>query len=143
MIATVLLLAGLPLLARRFFGPPSPGRAGRSLRVLFCAAILALLPAFAIVEVFANLTPAPAAYRSIFCIAQGWSSIQGCGGVPEVERRSALGGRDRAPADDRRVPGLILFLTSRRSRVTRSTLAIGTGTGLVFGWSCTRWHPSG
>ena len=28
-IATVLLLAGLPLLARRFFGPASPSRAGR------------------------------------------------------------------------------------------------------------------
>ena len=53
-IATVLLLAGLPLLARRFFGPPSPSRAGRSLRVLCCAAILALLPALYIVETFAT-----------------------------------------------------------------------------------------
>ena len=54
-IATVLLLAGLPLLARRFFGPPSPSRAGRSLRVFCCAAILALLPGLSIVETFANL----------------------------------------------------------------------------------------
>jgi hypothetical protein len=29
--------------------------------------------------------------------------------------------------------GVILFLTSRRSRVTRGTLAIGAGTGLLFG----------
>ena len=29
--------------------------------------------------------------------------------------------------------GVILFLTSRRSQVTRSTLAIGTTTGLLFG----------
>jgi hypothetical protein len=29
--------------------------------------------------------------------------------------------------------GVTLFLTSRRSRVTRSTLATGTGTGLLFG----------
>ena len=57
-IATVLLLAGLPLLARRFFGPPNPSRAGRFLRVFCCAAILALMPALAIVEAFANLTPA-------------------------------------------------------------------------------------
>ena len=42
-IATVLLLAGLPLLSRRFFGPPSPSRAGRSLRVFCSAAILALM----------------------------------------------------------------------------------------------------
>ena len=54
-IATVLLLAGLPLLARRFFGPARPSRAGRPAR-LCCAAILALMPAFAIVEPFANLT---------------------------------------------------------------------------------------
>jgi hypothetical protein len=29
--------------------------------------------------------------------------------------------------------GVILFLTSRRAQVTRSTLVIGTGTGLLFG----------
>jgi hypothetical protein len=29
--------------------------------------------------------------------------------------------------------GVTLFLTSRRSQVTRGTLAIGTGTGLLFG----------
>jgi len=133
-IATVLLLAGLPLLARRFFGPPSPSRAGRSLRVFCCAAILALLPALAVVEAFANLTPAQPAYRYIFCIAQGWSNIQGCHGVPG---RSTGG-----PAWAGEIPlmlmtiaylGVILFLTSRRSRVTRGTLAIGAGTGLLFG----------
>ena len=133
-IATVLLLAGLPLLARRFFGPPSPSRAGRSLRMFCCAAILALMPALAIVETFANLTPAQPAYRYIFCIAQGWSNIQGCNGVPG---RSTGG-----PAWSGEIPlilmtiaylGVILFLTSRRSQVTRGTLAIGSGTGLLFG----------
>jgi hypothetical protein len=72
-IATVLLLAGLPLLARRFFGPPSASRAGRALRVFCCAAVLAFMPALTIVEAFANLTPAQPAYRYIFCTAQGWS----------------------------------------------------------------------
>jgi len=133
-IATVLILAGLPLLARRFFGPATPGRAGRSLRVFSCAAILALLPAFAIVEAFANLVPAQPAYRYIFCIAQGWSNAQGCGAVPGT----STGG----PPWAGEIPlilmtiaylGVILFLTSRRSQVTRSTLAIGTGTGLLFG----------
>ena len=81
-IATVLLLAGLPLLARRFFGPASPSRVGRSLRVFCCAAVLAFMPAMAIVEAFANLTPSQPAYRYIFCTAQGWSNTQGCGGVP-------------------------------------------------------------
>ena len=133
-IATVLLLAGLPLLARRFFGPPSPSRASRFLRVFCCAAILALMPALAIVEAFANLTPAQPAYRYVFCIAQGWSNVQGCTGVPG---RSTGG-----PAWAGEIPlilmtiaylGVILFLTSRRSRVTGGTLAIGAGTGLLFG----------
>jgi hypothetical protein len=133
-IATVLLLAGLPLLARRFFGPPSPSRAGRFLRVFSGAAILALMPAFAIVEAFANLTPALPAYRYIFCTAQGWSDAQSCAAV--------LGKSTGGPPWAGEIPlmlmtiaylGVILFLTSRRSQVTRSTLAIGTGTGLLFG----------
>ncbi len=133
-IATVLLLAGLPLLARRFFGPPTPSRAGRSLRVFCCAAVLALMPALAIVEAFANLTPARPAYRYVFCIAQGWSDVQGCTG----ELGRSTGGPDWAGE----IPlllmtiayvGVILFLTSRRSRVTRDTLTVGIGLGLVFG----------
>ena len=133
-IATVLLLAGLPLLARRFFGPATPSRAGRFLRVFSWVAILALMPAFAIVEAFANLTPAQPAYRYIFCTAQGWNDVQGCTAV--------LGKSTGGPPWAGEIPlilmtiaylGVILFLTSRRSQVTRSTLAIGTGTGLLFG----------
>jgi hypothetical protein len=127
-IATVLLLAGLPLLARRFFGPPSPSRAGRSLRVFCCAAILALLPGLAIVEAFANLTPAQPASRRIV------SPFQASGGVPG----NSTGGPPWAGEIALLLMtmaylGVILFLTSRRSQVTRSTLAIGTGTGLLFG----------
>ena len=133
-IATVLLLAGLPLLARRFFGPPAPSRVGRSLRVFCCAAILALLPGLSIVEAFANLTPAQPAYRYIFCVAQGWSNIQGCGGAPG---RSTGGppwaGEIALQLMTAAYLGVILFLTSRRSQVTRTTLAIGTGMGLLFG----------
>jgi hypothetical protein len=133
-IATVLLLAGLPLLARRFFGPPSPSRAGRSLRVFCCAAILALLPGLSIVETFANLTPAQPAYRYTFCVAQGWSNTQGCGGAPG---RSTGGppwaGEIAFLLMTAAYLGVILFLTSRRSQVTRSTLAIGMTTGLLFG----------
>ena len=128
MIATVLLLAGLPLLVRRFFGPPSPSRAGRSLRIFCCAAILALLPGLAIVEAFANLTPAQPAYQRISC------PFQGCGAVPG---RSTGGppwaGEIALMLMTAAYLGVILFLTSRRSQVTRSTLAIGAGTGLLFG----------
>jgi hypothetical protein len=133
-IATVLLLVGLPLLARRFFGPPSPSRAGRSLRVFCCAAILALMPTLAIVETFANLTPAQPAYRYIFCIAQGWSNIQGCNGVPGRSTGGpAWSGEIALLLMTIGYVGVILFLTSRRSQVTRGTLAIGAGTGLLFG----------
>jgi hypothetical protein len=133
-IATVLLLAGLPLLSRRFFGPPSPSRAGRSLRVLCCAAILALLPGLTIVETFANLMPAQPAYRYIYCVAQGWSNTQGCDGVPG---RSTGGppwaGEIALLLMTIAYAGVILFLTSRRSRVARGALAIGMTTGLLFG----------
>jgi hypothetical protein len=154
-IATVLLLAGLPLLARRFFGPSGPGRAARSLRVFCCAAVLAFLPALAVVEAFAHLTPARPAYRYIFCTAHGWSNTQGCGGVPG----RSTGGPPWAGEIVLMLltigyVGVTLFLTSRRSQVTRSTLAIGTGTGLLFGlvmfavapvglnkWATNPWLP--
>ena len=134
-IATVLLLAGLPLLARRFLGPASPSRAGRSLRIFCCAAVLAFLPALAIVEAFTNLTPARPAYKYVFCIAQGWSDAsQGCGGVPGQST-----GGPPWPGEivllllTAGYVGVILFLTSRRPRMARSTLAIGTGAGLLLG----------
>jgi hypothetical protein len=127
-IATVLLLAGLPLLARRFLGPASPSRAGRALRLFCCAALLAFLPALAVVEAFANLTPARPAYRRVFC------GIQGCAGVPG----QSTGGPPWAGEIVLLLltigyVGVVLFLTSRRSLISRSTLAIGTGTGLLLG----------
>ena len=133
-IATVLLLAGLPLLARRFFGPPSPGRAGWSLRFFCCAAILALMPGLTIVEAFANLMPAQPAYRYSYCVAQGWSDTQGCGGVPGRSTGGPPWAGDIALLlMTIAYAGVILFLTSRRSQVIRSTLAIGMTTGLLFG----------
>ena len=144
-IATVLLLAGLPLLARRFFGPVSRSRAGRSLRVFCCAAVLAFMPALAIVEAFTNLTPARPAYKYVFCIAQGWSDAsQGCGGVPG---RSTGGppwpGEIVLLLLTAGYVGVILFLTSRRSRVTRARWSSASARASCSAWSCTWWHPSG
>ena len=51
-ITMVLLLAGLPLLARWFLGPPD-NRSARRLRVGCYAALLALIPATAAVDQFA------------------------------------------------------------------------------------------
>ena len=53
-ITMVLLLAGLPLLACPFLGPASGSRAARLLRVGTCAALLALIPAEAAVQQFAQ-----------------------------------------------------------------------------------------
>ena len=50
-----------------------------------------------------------------------------CGGGDPVSKLTQV------VAAARRFAGVTLFLTSRRSQVTRSTLAIGTGTGLLFG----------
>ena len=53
----MLLLAGLPLLARRFFGPVSDGRIARFLRVGGYAAILALIPARSVVGPYPLTVP--------------------------------------------------------------------------------------
>jgi hypothetical protein len=127
-IATVLVLAGLPLLARRFFGPVSHGWAARFLRVGGYAAILALMPARAVVGPYPLAVPQRAAELRVFT-AHG----HGAHGMPGT----SAGGPPW--------PGeiffliltacyvvLILWLTSRRS-VAPATLAAGTGAGIVFG----------
>ena len=153
-IAPVLVVGVMPLLSRRFFGPASPGRAGRFLRVFCCGATLALLSTQTILLVFTMRTPTQPAYRSIFCDSQGGSP--GCVGV--VPGRSSGG-----PTWQGEIlvllliigyVGVTLFLTSRRSQVARSTLAIGTGIGLLFGgvmyavdplglqkWATNPWLP--
>jgi hypothetical protein len=128
-IATVLLLAGLPLLARRFIGPVGDGWAARFLRVGGYAAILALIPARAVVGPYPLTVPQRGLDLRVF-VASGNSTH----GMPGT----SAGG---APW-----PGEIFFLvltacyvvvllwvSSRRSSVTAATLTIGTGVGLLFG----------
>jgi hypothetical protein len=55
-IATVLLLAGLPLLTRWLLGPPA-NRAAQRLRACCYAAVLALMPAKAAIELFLGAVP--------------------------------------------------------------------------------------
>jgi hypothetical protein len=128
-IATVLLLAGLPLLARRLIGPVGDGWAARFLRVGGYAVILVLIPARAVVGPYPLNVPQQAPDLRVF-VASGNSTH----GMPGT----SAGG---APW-----PGEIFFLvltacyvvillwvTSRRSSVTAATLTIGTGAGLLFG----------
>jgi hypothetical protein len=124
-VIVTVLLAGLPLLARRFLGPASPSRAGRALRVFCWAAILALIPARIITEVFADFSPRQAAYLRVNNIFGGLRGVSS-GGAPwpgEIVILLIIAGYAAA----------FLFLTSRRSGVWRSTLAIGAGAGLLFG----------
>lgn len=131
-IATVLLLAGLSLLARRFFGPVSDSRAARFLRVGGYAAILALLPAMAIVTSFPGTLARRGVELRVFDAA---------GNPPYGVSGTSSGGKGGPPWMDE-IPLLLLtacyvaallWLTSRRSPVAPATLAAGTGTGIVFG----------
>ena len=97
-IATVVLLAGLPLLARRFFGPVSDSRAARFLRVGWYAAILALLPAFAVIGLFPFTVPRSGVDLRVF-----YASGPRLRPARHIVRRPSLAGRDPAAAADGRL----------------------------------------
>ena len=126
-IATVVLLAGLPLLARRFLGPAGPSRAGRALRVFCFAAILALIPARILVEVFADFGPRPTGYLRINN-AFNSAGVHGAssGGAPWPGEAAIL-------LIIAVYVAAFLWLTSRRARLSRATLSAGAGTGLLLG----------
>ena len=128
-IATVLLLAGLPLLTRRFFGPVSDSRAARFLRAGGYAAILALMPAIDIIAPFPFTVPQRGPELPVFYAS----------GNPSSDLPGTSSG---GPPWQGEIPlvlftacyvVVILWVTSRRSRVAPATLAAGTGVGIVFG----------
>jgi hypothetical protein len=92
-IATVLLLAGLPLLARRFIGPVGDGWAARFLRVGGYAAILALIPARAVVGPYPLTVPQRGLDLRVF-VTSGNSTPRD---ARHLGRRCPLAGRDLLP----------------------------------------------
>jgi len=104
----LLLLAGLPLLARWFLGPASSTRLARSLRIGASAAILALMVAKASVLRGVPAETGPALQFDWF---------------GQIVFLVVMAGY---------VAG-ILAVTARRSRVAPATLAIGTGAGIALG----------
>jgi len=149
-IATVLLLAGLPLLARRLLGPPD-NRTARWLRVGCYAAILALMPAKAVIELFLGAVPRGGINLNTFERFQcPWpftsvaAAVSNCHQVPGT----SAGG----PSWAGEVPVLlltacflaaVLALTARRAPVEPATLAIGAWAGLILGAVMYAWDPLG
>jgi hypothetical protein len=120
-ITMVLVLAGLALLARRFFGPAGDGRVASFLRVGGYVAILALIAAKATVEQFTFAQPRGGLVLRLYRLISGGGFGQGW--PPEIIFLAVMALYAAA----------ILWMTSRRSGVAPATLAIGTGAGAVLG----------
>ena len=136
-IITIALLAVLPLLAHRYLGPPG-NRAARWLRAGGYTAVLAIMPAKAIAEMFASSVPRGGIDLRTYDFVTQSSPLPG----------SASGGPDWG--------GEIVILlitacyliaitalTSRRAAVAPGTLVIGASAGLVLGLLVFAAHPAG
>ncbi len=119
-ITTILLLTVLPVLSRWFFGPVKDSKMARFLRVGAYAAILALMPAKAMVEQFANTVPRNIHDRRLFGGQLGSNPSYGTGEILFLVVVAVY-------------VTAIFWMTSRRSSVTPATMAIGTGGGVLFG----------
>ena len=126
-IVTIALLAGLPLLTRWLLGPPD-SRAARWLRVGFYAAILAIMPAKAVAEMFVGSVPRGGIDRHTFDFVQGGHAVPG-----SVSGGPDWGGEILILFITACYLAVILALTARRTPVAPATLAIGARAGLVLG----------
>ena len=135
-IATVLLLAALPLLARWFLGPPD-NRAARWLRAGGYAAILAIMQAKAAILLFNGTVPRGGPGLHAFHVLGGH-------GVPgSVSVDPSVAGDIAILVLTACGLAVILALTARRTRVAPATLAIGPGTGLALGAAMHAVDPLG
>jgi hypothetical protein len=116
LVALVLLLAGLPLLSRRVFGPVGASRAARAARTAAYALVCALVPALVALSGYAGAR---------FAGADGENRAQLAhdAAVASVFMLLLLGGYAAA----------ILAMTARRSAVAPATLAAGAGAGIAAG----------
>jgi hypothetical protein len=117
-ITMVLLLAGLPLLARWFLGPPD-NRPARRLRVGCYAALLALLPADVAVDQFLYTPPRAGADLRVYLLVGPTNHALWSAEVFSLVLMALY-------------LAAILWMTSRRARVTPATLAAGTGAGIAL-----------
>jgi hypothetical protein len=125
-IVTLTLLVGLPLLTRWLLGPPD-SRAARWLRAGFYAAILAVMPAQAVIGLFVGAVPRGGIDRHTFDVFQGPGVPGSSSGGPD------WGGEIAILIFTACYVAVILALTARRTPVAPATLAAGTGAGLMVG----------
>jgi hypothetical protein len=128
-IITLLLLAGLPLLTRWAFGPPD-SRAARWLRAGSYAAILAIMPAKAVTDMFVGAVPRGGLDRHTYDLSNS------NGGLPvpgTVSGGPDWGGEIFILFITACFVAVILALTARRAKVAPATLAISARAGLVLG----------
>lgn len=120
-IAMVALLAGLPLLARWFLGPPD-NRAARWLRAGCYAGFLALIPAETMTDQILSAPPRGGVDLRLYRFIAGWTDRNNHM-APEIVYLVLMG---------LYLAG-ILWMTSRRSRIAPATIAVGAGAGLALG----------
>jgi len=131
-IGTVLLLAGLPLLARWYLGPPD-NKAARRLRAAGYAAVVALMPAKAATDLFLGAVPRGGidlhTYDRFHCKNEPW-----CPWVPGTKGLSpTVGSEVMVLLITACGLAITLALTARRSRITPAALTVGACTGLALG----------
>jgi hypothetical protein len=126
-IVTLVLLAGLPLVTRLFLGPPG-SRAARWLRAGFYAAILIIMLAKPVAELFIGTVPRGGIdLRSFDFITEGRPVPGSVSGGPD------WGGEIIALFITACYLAVILALTARRAGMAPATLAIGARAGLLLG----------
>jgi hypothetical protein len=126
-IITLVLLAGLPLLTRWFLGPPG-SQAARWLRAGSYAAVLAIMSAKAVPELFIGAVPRGGIdLRTFYFITEGRPAPGSSSGGPD------WGGEIILLFITACYLAVILALTTRRAEVAPATLAISAGAGLLLG----------
>ena len=126
-IITLALLASLPLLFRRLLGPPG-SQAARWVRTGLYAAVLAIMPAKAVAEMFAGAVPRGGINRRSFdFITEGSPAPGSASGGPD------WGGEIIVLLITACYVAVILALTARRAGVTPATLAVSARAALVLG----------
>jgi hypothetical protein len=122
-IAMIVVLAGLPLLARRLFGPAGRSWTAKALRVCTYAAVLALMPARNFIDGFRDVPPRAGLDLRVYAVINQEHRIartESWDGIAFVVIMVLCA-------------AAVFWLTSQRSRVAPVTLAVGAGAGIAVG----------